>query len=248
MIASLPWYPAARPMLDRLWRDIRARLGHGPATLRWPGDVATIAAPASIVLTQTCAPVWQRHLAGRLHIVGTFDFGVAAPGFYRSALVTRSHDVRSLGAAATRVAVNDFDSQSGWGALAHLAPGEVVLTGSHAASMALVASGGADLAAIDAVTWRLSPHPRLVVRALTDPTPSPPLLTGDPDLIAPLRAALAGAVAALPGEDRERSGLRGFVAADAASYASLPLPPPRAPLHSGGFCGVNGGSPAQGCP
>ena len=220
MIAALPWYPAAQSTLDLLWRLARARLGYGPEALSWTasGDMP--------LLTQTCAPVWDRRYRGRLHPLGALDFGVAPRGLYASVLVTRIEEGRTLDTCAPRVAVNDFESQSGWGALRGLPIREVAETGGHAASMACVASGGADLAAIDAVTWRLAPHPRLAVRATTPPTPAPPLLTAFPDRAQALRDALAHAVRALPLAHRRRTGLRAFVPLTDAHYDGLaPLPP-----------------------
>ncbi|UWQ22763.1 PhnD/SsuA/transferrin family substrate-binding protein [Jannaschia sp. W003] len=226
MIAALPWYPAARPVLERLWRAARAHLGFGPESLSWPADCARHWQRPDILLTQTCAPVWRRHLVGRLHVVGALDFGVAAPGLYRSALVARLDDPRPV-AALARAAVNDWESQSGWGALGGLPLRAAFATGSHEASMRAVAAGEADVAAIDAVSWRLAPHPRLAVRAWTAPTPAPPLLTGDPALVAPLRAALRAALADLAASDRRRTGLRGLAEVDAAfTAASPPLPAP----------------------
>jgi hypothetical protein len=55
----------------------------------------------------------------------------------------------------------------------------VVVSGAHAASVPLVVAGGADLAAIDAVSWRLARRflpeaGRLRVLMLTEPTPGLP--------------------------------------------------------------------------
>lgn len=228
--AALPWYPAARPALEALWRVARARLGCGPAALDWSGGAA--AAP---MLTQTCAPVWATRLRDTHHVVGTLDFGLAPPGLYASVLVTRIDDDRPLPRCAARVAVNDFESQSGWGALGDLPVGTALETGRHAASMAAVAAGRADLAAIDAITWRLAPHPRLRVRAATPPTPAPPILTADPALVAPLRAALAAGAAALPVALRRASGLRAVVPAGPDHYAALAALPPRPRCNQAGI-------------
>ena len=89
-------------------------------------------------------------------------------------------------------AINSWDSLSGWVALAALvaplAPdgrffGAARLTGGHLASVEAVASGEADLAAIDAVTWahirrfRPAVAGRLRVLTWTDPAPGLPFVT-----------------------------------------------------------------------
>lgn len=234
MIAALPWYPAARPSLDAVWAG--ARREDWPARLTWPDDAALWEhwhAP-DLLLSQCCAPCWGMRLSDRLHLVGAFDFGLpdTPPGFYRSVIVQRIGDDRAPDAAAAAgMAANAPDSQSGWGALADQGWGDrpVRFTGGHADSMAAVARGAAHLAAIDMVTWRLAPHPRLSVRRVTAPTPAPPVVTAMPERARALRAALGRGIARLPAAMRRATGLRGVVAVDAGAYAacSLPAPPPR---------------------
>lgn len=223
MSASLPWYPGAAAFWKDLWHAMRPDLPGAPAELDWPADLAAHWASPDIWITQTCAPLWKARLRDRLYPVGSFDFGLSAPGTYRSAIVTRQGDRRPLHAARWRVAVNEFESQSGWGALNGVPRSDVLQTGSHAASMDAVAAGQADLAAIDGVTWRLSPHPELRVRAWTRPTPAPPVLTSDPARIGPLRDAIRKALTKVA---CETIGLRDFVALDAAYYATTPRLPP----------------------
>ena len=201
--------------------------------LRWPSDAAAqeaVWADRGCVLSQCCSLHLVGRLHRRMHVVGAFDFALPGvpPGSYASHLVTRIGDDRPLAACAARVAVNDGESQSGWGALVAtgLPVGRATVTGSHAASMAALAAAEADLAAIDAVTWRLRPHPRLRVRRTTRPTPAPPLVTARPALVAPLRRALGDGVAALPLALRRPAGLRGFVPLDARAYRGMAVPDP----------------------
>lgn len=207
---------------------MRDRLGFGPERLGWPEAVAPWLDAPDLLLAQVCGPMAAARL-DRLTVLGAFDFGGPRPGTYVSQVVMRSDDARSP-APGMAAAVNGFDSQSGWGALhdAGLAPdsGRIVVTGAHAASMEAVAQGEADLAAIDAVTWRLAPHPRLAVRLTTPACPAPPLVTAMPEHADALRDALTCAVAALPVPLRRASGLRAFVPKDAADYRGMALPPP----------------------
>jgi ABC-type phosphate/phosphonate transport system substrate-binding protein len=98
-----------------------------------------------------------------------------------------------------------------------------VVTGSHAASAGLVAAGGADIAALDHVSWDLwrrhRDDGRLRVLMLTEPTPGLPLVTAG--AVGPVRGAVAEAVAGLAEEVRAALGLRGFRAFDAADYAVI---------------------------
>jgi ABC-type phosphate/phosphonate transport system substrate-binding protein len=91
-----------------------------------------------------------------------------------------------------------------------------------------VASGTADLAAIDAQTWRLllrhgAADPALEI-ARTQPTPGLPLITAMAHQPAPIRSALGAALDALPPAVLSALDLRGFVRIDAADYLAIPLP------------------------
>ena len=229
MIAALPWYPAARPALDGLWAG--ARRDGWPDALAWPGT--GLLDRDDLLLSQCCAPMWGMRWHDRLTLVGTLDFGLpdTPRGTYRSVIVQRVDDDRTPDAAAADgMAVNAPDSQSGWGALAAQgwADRPATITGGHAESMAAVAGGRAHVAAIDMVTWRLSPHPRLAVRRVTAPTPAPPLVTAMPERAEALRRALAEGIARLPVALRRASGLRGVAEVDAAAYRACAVPgPPR---------------------
>lgn len=113
---------------------------------------------------------------------------VAAPRFpgeraavYRSVVVARDA-IDLAAAAAAPLAVNEYDSWSGWhGYVAWLrsvgfAPtGSHVVTGSHARSADAVRRGDARVAALDATVWRDLIDPTgLRVVATTDDWPAPP--------------------------------------------------------------------------
>jgi ABC-type phosphate/phosphonate transport system substrate-binding protein len=233
-------WPEVRGATDALWaalRDaLRARGVAAPEELERDRGLMEVWTDPGLVLGQTCGLPLVRHLAGRVAVVGTLDYGLpgCAPGEYRSAVVVRADDPRQRleEFRGARFALNGTDSQSGYGAmLHHVAPlaeggrffGAALVTGSHAASAALVAEGGADIAAIDHVSWDLwrrhRGDGRLRVLMLTDPTPGLPLITaGD---VGPVRAAVAEAVAGLPEAVRAALGIRGFRAYDAADYAVI---------------------------
>lgn len=247
MIASLGMYDFG-PLItanDRLWALIRDRLRAGgidapDALTRGEGAYWQAWQSPDLLLSQTCGYPFRARLHGSVTYVGTPDFGVkgCAPGFYRSVFVARADDPRSTVADfdGARFAYNEALSQSGWAApQTHAAKLGIRLpptlqTGGHRLSAEAVATGRADIAALDAVTYRLiathtSEMSALKVVGLTDPTPGLPFITAlgrDPD---PIYAATRDAVAALGADDRVLLGLRGMVRIPVELYLSVPNPP-----------------------
>ncbi len=242
-VAALPMYdwPEVAAATDALWAAIRDRLrARGVAAPdgldRERGLVAGWTDPG-LVLGQTCGLPLVQALAGRVAVVGALDYGLpgCAPGWYRSAVVARADDprVRLADFRGATLAINGTDSQSGWGSiLHHAAPlagggglfGRVRETGAHRASVAAVAAGEADVAAIDLVSWGLARRfvpeaARLKALFLTDPTPGLALIAARGTEVAPHRRAVAAAVAGLDGGTRADLGVRGFVALGAEAWA-----------------------------
>lgn len=240
--ASLPMYdwPGLRPATDRLWAALRDALRAeglpAPDALARDLPLQTVWRDPRLVLSMTCGLPLVRGHAGRATVLGAFDFALpdTAPGHYRSVVVVRADDPRETLAAFrdATLAMNSRDSQSGYGAILHhaapLAIGgrffaRAIATGGHAASAVALAEGGADIAAIDAVTWgliqRFSPEARhLRTLFLTEPTPGLPLITAPGADPAPARRAIATALARLDPATRSDLGLAGFVPLDRADY------------------------------
>jgi ABC-type phosphate/phosphonate transport system substrate-binding protein len=167
--AALRMYdlPEIVPAVEALGRAILSRIPGAPRTLQWEGDVHAQWSDPRLVLGQTCGWPLMRDLADRVGVVGAFTYRCATASAhapcYRSVLVAR--DERLLASfAASRAAVNSFDSLSGYVSLAvavapitdgHAFFRDVVVTGSHHASVTAVRNGDADLAAIDGVTFAL---------------------------------------------------------------------------------------------
>lgn len=246
MIATLPMYlrPETREATDAFWaaiRDaLRARGIDAPAQLDHESSPQEAWSRRDLVLSQICNLPHRLAFAERVTLVAAPDLGLpdAPPGTYYSVLVARADDPRDDLAAfdGATIAINDPDSQSGWGApsataaLAGIAFGSAVITGAHSESARTVAEGRADLAGIDVATWRMIRRwdafaADLRVIAKTPPTPALSYITAgraDPE---PYRAALTEALATLPSERRDILGLRGILPADPAAYAALPVPP-----------------------
>ncbi len=250
MIAALPMYdrPDLTGATDRYWALIRDGLRAGgiaaPDALR-RGDAELMPhwLMPDLVLSQTCGFPYRARLHGKVRLIGTPDFGVEGcpPGYYRSVLIARAEDPRQALAEfdGVTLAYNDGLSQSGWAAPQNHAAAlglrfpAGIETGSHAASLQAVAEGRADLAALDAVTFRLlsrtEPAAAAVkVVAWTDPTPGLPYICAESVDAAAVFAAVATAIEVLSAADRAALGVRGLIAIPAESYLSVPTPPPPA--------------------
>ena len=173
MVASLAMYPflPLREATDSLWDVVRSHLGWGPTALEWEVVTPEVWLHPDLLVAHTCGWPLVTQLADLMAVVGAFDYDVpgAAGGRYQSVLISREavpfEVLRSRpGVIAAR---NAPDSLSGgvslheaWGGV----PPLLVDTGSHAESVRAVASGRADVASIDAVTWALlgSLEPELV--------------------------------------------------------------------------------------
>ncbi len=233
-VASLPMYdwPEIRAATDAWWavlrEALRARGIEAPETLA--RDAPHWTHPA-LALGQTCGMPYRLGLHAQVTLIGAPDYGLedCPPGFYRSALVARADDGRRAVPtfAGRRFAYNARDSHSGWAALeASLGPLDAergLATGAHRASIAAVAEGRADIAAIDAVSWRLArvwepAAARLRVVGWTPPSPGLPMITARRRDPAPFAAAIVGAIAALDPGPRAALGLRSFVAFSPAAY------------------------------
>lgn len=247
MIASLAMYdwPQVRPANDRLWALIRAALGaegvDAPAALTRDGSLWDIWESPDLLLGQTCGMPYRTRLHGRVELLGTPDYGLpdAPAGHYYSVFVTRRDEPGAAEDFIDRtLAFNGQDSQSGWAAPQNQMAQKGLRfthtrhTGAHRDSARAVADGKADIAAIDAVSWRLveAHHPelagRLRVIGHTDPTPGLPLIAAKGTETAPLFRAAAAAIAQIRPADRAALGLRGLVAIPAAAYLAVPTPPP----------------------
>jgi ABC-type phosphate/phosphonate transport system substrate-binding protein len=222
-IVALPMYdfPELVPAHDALWSAVRERLAsHGiPAPAGLSRDLGHFASwrHPHLLLGQACEYPLAKHFRGVVRLVATPCY--AAPGClgasYRSAIVVRRDDPATNLAdlRERRCAINESDSNSGMNllraAIAPLARGgrffsAVTSSGSHRNSAALVADGGADVAALDCVSWahfqKLYPAvtSKLRVLAWTEAAPSLPLITAagtSETTLEALRASLASVIA-----------------------------------------------------
>ncbi|WP_419913401.1 phosphate/phosphite/phosphonate ABC transporter substrate-binding protein [Hoeflea sp.] len=198
-VATLPMYdwPEVRAANDELWNCLRVSLrDHGfpaPERLERGEPADDLWRSRNLVLGQTCGLPFVRDLMQTVSVVGTPSYEIeCGAGSYFSAIVVRNdsdiEDIADL--KGRRLAYNSPCSQSGYAGLAyHLrdlagdAPifSEKIQSGSHRESVRMIAGDKADVAAIDAVAWRLAQRHEpaasgLRVLALTEPLPGLPMI------------------------------------------------------------------------
>ena len=243
----------ARPELEsshrRFWTFIHTSLAargiSAPPELSQNSGEFSVWEDPSLVLSQTCGMPYRTRLHDRVQIVGTPDYELedCPAGYYRSAIVVRSDDTRTKLAEfnAAKLAFNMAHSQSGFAALyTHMRPlgfwfTNRIQSGGHLRSAQMVANGQADIASIDAQTWRLIQRyepmaGHLRVLEYTTPTPGLPYITGpqlDPVLI---YEAVNEAIASLDTADAEALDLRRLIRIGPAKYLAVPTPPASAAL------------------
>lgn len=203
MLASLSMYddPTLRWANVVLWRTwsarLRARGIEAPAELtRVSHTEGDLWRDPGLLLAQTCGLPFVAELREHVRLVGTPRYRV--PGCegtrYRGAILVRADDSRASLAEfhGARAALNGILSHSGhtaFSAAVDAIDGErpflatATLSGSHLASMKMVAEKQAEIASVDCVTWAHARtiYPditgRLRVLAMTPAAPGLPFVT-----------------------------------------------------------------------
>jgi len=162
VIAHFGMYPFAHlnDAYDELWAAVAARIDGAPTTLCRSLDLHSTWHSPELLVGQTCGWPLITELAGVVEVFGAFDVRVpfASQGHYRTVLVaSKPIGIEELRRnPATVVAVNGLDSLSGWVSLQWAwggQPANVLETGGHVLSMRAVASGEAQVASIDAMSF-----------------------------------------------------------------------------------------------
>lgn len=250
MIASLMMY--ARPELQgahrRYWAQIRSELHargiKAPAQLADELDPFAVWSSPDLMFSQTCGMPYRKRLHGKVTIIGTPDYDIhgCPAGYYNSVLVVRKDDPRADLAdfATARFAYNETMSQSGYAAPYSLTKAvgfwfrDRIQSHGHVHSARFVAQGQADIAALDAVSWRLMQRyddfaADLRVIASTAPTPGLPYITAQTAQREALFEGVSAAIAGLEPSDRAALCLRGLVRIPSERYLAIPNPPDTEP-------------------
>ena len=242
MIAALPMYdrPENAAAHDALWSLIRAAHGGDlPVHLTRHLPPAETWAHPDLALGQICGLPFRTVFRERVSYVGSGSYDIdAPPGHYRSVWVVRADDPRD---ALTdfndaTLAISEPDSQSGWAGPVTAAAAEGVRfgalhqTGGHAPSACAVTENRADIAGLDAVSWRSISRfdacaAGLRVLAATPPTPGLAFVTAPGRDTGRMFDTIASAIDALPERHRNTLGLQGIVRIPLEAYLSVPTPP-----------------------
>ena len=245
-VAQLPMYdwPEFTQATNRLWTSIRDNFSK--AGIDAPASLDRTAPPAEswlspkLLLSQTCGLPLIADLSEKVKVLGSFAYhGIEPAGSYHSVIITQANnDESSVRLEGKRAVINGDDSYSGCLALKCLVAdngsGEspfasVLVSGGHRASLCAVASGSADIAAIDCVSWYLANQCESAVGNLkvighTQSRPGLPLITcGDASArdVSMMRDALAHAVDNLDEKSRTMLGIHDFVERDESDYAPI---------------------------
>ncbi len=224
LICAYPMYqmPELEPAVSAWWQGLRQHLvnqglndGDLPKLLFKPEDYYAHWRNPTLLLSQTCGFPLTHELHNQVQYVATQSYQTAytkGPTYCSLVLVHKTNSANHISQLKhTRLAVNSDDSQSGYHALRRfIAPlagnerffSEVVHSGSHRQSMALVASREADVCAVDCVTYGLlqthAPATVANLRVLTATQSAPGLpyvtsLATSPATLIKLRGSLAAA-------------------------------------------------------
>ncbi len=246
LIASMMMY--ARPQLadahHRFWQLIRKNLLtvgiDSPPALSQNLDEFDVWNHPGLVLSQTCGMPYRAWLHDKVELVGTPDYGLSdcPAGYYRSALVVRTNDPRQAitDFKDATFAYNQTYSQSGYAApYWHIKSNGFwfqnrLHTEQHLESAHAVVQSRADIASIDAVTWRLmcafEDFPKkLRVLDWTKPTPGLPLITSVANNKHDIFIAVEQAIIQLDINDRKLLGIEGLVHISKDDYLAVPNPP-----------------------
>lgn len=206
--AQLNWYlfDETAPVFTSFWEYIRQYLAkHGipsAAELWDPANTAlSLSRQNSLLLGQMCSLTFSNCQPGMPFYVGSYildDEGLM-PGYYRSVIiVSDNHKELNLNAENLETlcaAISEPDSFSGRFALYQALHNsfqpckfaKILYTGAHLNTLLAVASGTADIGAIDCLTWHilktLLPEQvaRVHVVGTSPQMPGPPLVTMLPD-------------------------------------------------------------------
>ncbi len=256
LFASLPmyWRKENAAQCRQFWRIVQEFAAGDGVVLPDLTPPEDIKAPWSdhwldsdLALSMTCSLPFRTALRGRVTYVGTLHTDLdCTAGHYYSCIVRRKEDTTAPGNGKARLAYNAEDSQSGW-MVTQLPPQNMqppnitsyLETGSHAASAHAVAEGHADIAYIDATTWRLLERfdpitSSLQVVGRSAVTPSLPLITSLGTDPVPLRHAIQKATLAYDPDDPSLlGGSLVFTELSPNDYLAQPLPKSRAMITSG---------------
>ncbi len=233
-IVSLPMYdwPEVQTYNDQFYKELRTSFADqgfvAPTVLDRTKTPIEQWLDSNLLLSQTCGLPFKTVLKDRVSLVGTPAYGIncGAGSYYSVIVVHQDASVDTLDELkGLTFAYNDKGSQSGYAALLYTlcSVGNAedfrssYESGSHRKSIQDVATGRADFAAIDALSWELALRhepaaQKLRVIATSEPTPTLPFITARRSRkeVERLHMAVVDAMVRLREETREALLLIGF--------------------------------------
>ena len=246
MIASLPMYdwPELVSSTDVLWDEIAGRSResgiNAPEKLtRTNDDEAHWLAP-NLLLGQTCGYPFSTKLNGKVAYLATPEYAVEGcdGANYSSAIIThKSSDISLDTMSGKRFTFNSTSSLSGYRCVRAMVGElngyfkEMLVSGGHRRSARMVASGAADVAALDAVCWHMLQNfepdsaANLKVIGWTKSYPALPFITSletDSETVSILRQTLHDVFSSQKEETGfQQLAIRGCKVLDIAEYSQL---------------------------
>ncbi len=221
-------------------KHLDARGIDSPAVITEPDDLYSHWESPNLFLSQTCGMPYRVRLHNQVQLIGTPDFGLEGckPGYYRSAMVVRREDKnKTLQNFKDSVfTYNSDDSQSGYATAYQLTQKHGfwfrnrVPSGSHRDSCLSIAERRADIAAIDAMTWRLLKKyefftEQLTILEWTDPTPGLPYITARDNDGLSMFESISAAIDELPDDHRQLLNIHSLVKIHTDEYLAVSNPP-----------------------
>lgn len=246
MTSSFPMYMRAESIdahhtyYALIRKHLSARGIESPSHISEPDDLYSAWQSPDLFISQTCGMPYRLTLHGKVQLIGTPDFQMEGckPGYYRSAVIARQKEAQQpLTNFQHRVfTYNADDSHSGYATAYELAHKhgfwfkKRVLSGSHRESALAIAEGRADIAAIDALTWRLlKTHEtftdNLAVIEWTEPAPGLPYITSISNDATTMFEAISSAIDELPAEARKILHIHSLVKISVDRYLAVSNPP-----------------------
>jgi ABC-type phosphate/phosphonate transport system substrate-binding protein len=218
---------------QRLWQAFRDLMPNAPALTRHSDNLLSDWLNPELFFSQTCGLPFRASLRRHVKLIATPNNNIenCAPGFYHSVILARKGSAPDLIKNDFVLAYNEPQSQSGWAAPQSIGiSGKSQLcTGGHAASALALTKGIADIAAIDALTWRFlcrdwDKASQLEVVTTTPPTPSLPYITALKNDAKTLYQNLKKAILGIDKKDQETLQIFGLVNIAEQDYMEYPLP------------------------
>lgn len=170
MIASLPMYdwPELTSSNEALWNAVGNRLDENgvdaPENLTRTDDDEAHWLAADLLLGQTCGYPFSTKLKSKVAYVATPEYAVEGcdGANYSSAIIAhKSSEISLESMSGKQFAYNSTSSLSGYRCMRAMVGelglyfGEMIESSGHRQSARMVASGAADVAALDAVCWHM---------------------------------------------------------------------------------------------